>query len=52
MAVMSAVAIWGIVSGTYKPPSRASPANIASSKDNTGAFPRVEMYFIIMSLKF
>ena len=40
-------ALFGIFSGTYRPPSLAKPASIASSKDNAGDFPRVLTYFTI-----
>jgi hypothetical protein len=39
----------GIFYGTYKPPSLAKPASIASSKDKIEAFPRVLTYFTIVT---
>ena len=46
---ISSLVKFGIFSGTYKPPSLASPSSIASSKDKIGAFPRVLTYFKIFA---
>ena len=44
MSFSSAVLKVGHVAGTYRPPSRARPLSKTSSKLNSGARPRVEMY--------